>query len=306
MNHEQAIDRMRDLLANSLDEESRAALEKHLQECADCRSLADTCLTLQETLSYGANKDPDHPAAEEIVLAVLDPEGLSSDDRDWVEKHVTDCPDCSAEAAKVRSVEEDTAEHGLRSPRRYFQTISAMAALVLLALLIYPAYLGLFRLPEIEQRSVDLAEDNQHLKTSAQGYERSRDEVQQQLDALLGWSGTVQLQELRSTLRDSSSTRELHVDRSRPFVALGLDLSIPRDLSDDSILEVRITDSSGNTIETFELEASEARRQIRDSGILTCLVGSQTLDEGKHDLQVVIRDRPEIPALLEVPLQIVP
>ena len=312
MTHDEAIERSRELHAGTIDEQARGELEAHLRECEGCRSLHETVGFLHRALP-ACDDDPDHPYADEIVASVLDPESLAPDDREWIVGHVAGCRTCADEAAKVEAVERRMAGESLSPGRPTGRArpvwqrpglLWAVAASVTLALLLYPAYLGLVRLPGA---LADARGDNERLRASVEDLVASNESAARELDGLRHWTGAVDLDLVRSALRGSEGPVEIRVGAEQPFVVLGIEVRIPGGVSDGDPLRVRIAPASEPDLDALSIDipVSQARARIRETGVLTVAVGSSALPPGRYDLDVSLPRSPDRPALLEVPVNVV-
>jgi anti-sigma factor RsiW len=281
MTHEEAVEHLYELHFGELDEATRASLEAHLAECPDCRSFEDTYEVLRAALSESHEPAAGHPSPEEIVAHAVGDGSQDPDDRRWIAEHVAACESCEREASLVRRVEARSAADLASSKRRPRPRGTrrgpwlavAVAAVGLLAALVYPAYLGVGELLREEPR--------------------------------IPWSGPIQLQTIRSPLRQGAEPARIRIDRESPLVALAVELTVPREVPPSAMLRFEILDSEGRPLSTEELPAKEARAQIRSSGVVTLLVPTASLAEGRVGLRVFRADRPQDPPLLEVSLDVV-
>lgn len=279
MTHDDVLDHLQALHRGDLDESERRAVETHLAGCGDCRSLSETVRTLQHVTPTG-DVDPDHPFADEIVAYALDPGTLHDGDRDWIRTHVRRCRTCAEDLERVVETERRMASDDLdakRTVRRWRPTASAyaIAASLLVALLAYPAYLG--------------------LTGAGRSSAGSR-----------AWTGPFDLPVVGSALRGDSGTHDLILEPEVPFVALGVDVRVPADLRDSDRLRFRIVAETAppRDVVAIEMAVEEARRHVRSTGVVTLAVATTRLEAGAHALVVDVASRPDLPRLLESRLNV--
>ena len=100
MTHEEAVERLHDAHLRTLSPETRAELDAHLAECAECRAMRRLLRKLKHVL-----EEDHHVLPEQIVALALHPESLGAPERAHVEAHLAHCESCSAELKRGREVE---------------------------------------------------------------------------------------------------------------------------------------------------------------------------------------------------------
>jgi anti-sigma factor RsiW len=293
MDHESAVERLHDLQVGDLDDAARSELDGHLAQCSDCRSLADTYRDLYAMFEARDERDGAHPNPAEIVSRVYVPERMAAADREAIDAHVEQCDQCKAEVDRVRLVEESFA--GGKPPRsegRRWGTrpALALAASVVLAALIYPAFLGLIRLPQV-QRSLD-------------GARQDRDSLEEMVAGLTQWSGATPMQFVTSARRQDAAPTQILVREAQPYVILGVDVGIPPELSDAERLSLAILDRTGQVTKDVRLTVGEARSQILATGVITVVLPSASLPPATYEMRVGVVGRDDVQPFLEASLEV--
>lgn len=315
MKHGEAVERLYDLLFGELEESVRADLKFHLAECEDCRSLEETYRTLHETFHNESAAVADHPSPDEIVAYATERDALSRSERERIETHVEGCPPCRDEVQSVREVEGWSEGLGagreVTRPRRRFawsrlEMRLALAAAIVIAVLAYPAFLGIVGLTSARRDARDLQHENMVLSETIGKMENTLARSAAELERLGGWGGTVRLQLVRSPLREKGEPTRIEVVPEQPFVVMGVEVRVPPGLPDRESLRFEILARDGRPIATVDLSATEARSQIRATGVVTLAVPTGSFVPGLYEMRVTRRDEPGAPDLLEVGLEVSP
>lgn len=290
IDHERAVESLPELFAGRLGANARVELEEHLAECEECRDIAAAMRMIGAALCEN-DDDLEHPTADEIVALALGKRGLTASVRQRVEKHVETCSQCAAEIRRVRSVESSVPPmHALpradgldpRPKRRSRTRLAFAAAALLIAALAYPAFLGVVRLPAIEERARRLEERGADLARRMQN------------------GHVVQLQILRSPLREGSPTRSVRVNPREPYALLAIDAAVPESASPDARVRLQLLESEDDAVITAGISISEARSQLRSSGVLTWLLPSRDLRPGRYRLRASLLDGGDSTVLLDL------
>lgn len=281
MDHESAIEGLYDLHIGKLVGPRRSELEAHLAECAQCRSFASAFHVFDAVLREESKQIAGHPSIDEIVSLAYEPDALPAHDREAIEAHLKSCRSCRADFSNVCEVEASLAGQGEPPSVRVRdwwrrKPILVSAASVVIALLAYPAYLGLFRLA-VERGSVTATET---------------------------WSGTTPLQFVTGARRGAAPEPGITLQPGHPFVVLGVDLGIPEESEDTDGLRLTVIDHSGTVVTTVETTVGEARQQILATGVITVVLSSSLLSPGPHEIRVTIPERPESGPLLEAEVDV--
>jgi anti-sigma factor RsiW len=284
MTHEEAIDLVHAGYDRPLDESARGELEAHLAGCERCRGVVATYGAIHEAL----REETVHLATDEIVAYVTDREVRAPDERERVEAHAVTCANCRDQIARVEQVHEsvqadssgrETSRPSARRPWYAGPWLAAAAALFAVALL-YPAYLGVYRLPSAA---------------------RQAESAQDELESLRGWSGPANLELITSGLRDLGDAPVVEIGPGQPFVILGVQVVVTGDVPDDARIRFEVLDPVMGAVSSMQLTARETREQVRSEGFVTWLVPSSNLKTGEHRVRVGGSDGA---ILLEVPVTV--
>jgi hypothetical protein len=290
IDHERAVESLPEYFAGRLGADACAELEEHLAECEECRDMAAAMRMIGAALGED-DGHPEHPTADEIVALALGERGMTASVRRRVEEHVETCSQCAAEIRRVRSVESSVPPmHALpradaiapRPKRRPRTRLALAAAALLVAALAYPVFLGVVRLPAIEERA-------RRLEERAADHERRMQN-----------GHVVQLQILRSPLREGSPTQSVRVNPRAPYVLLAIDAIVPESASPGARVRLQLLESGDDAVITADTPISEARSQLRSSGVLTWLLPSQDLRPGRYRLRASLLDGGESTVLFDI------
>lgn len=165
MNCDPKIAELLPLYANgSLKDDEKKKVEEHLKACSKCqKELAQTKWLLEGVEKYGEVLLTGHIDSEKLVLYAHSPNELKESERSIIEGHLKDCSECADELKLLQESTKEFEESTI-SPERevsfgtqitdWFKSIldglswlvrRPAFAYVIILLLIYPAYLGLFR-----------------------------------------------------------------------------------------------------------------------------------------------------------------
>lgn len=100
MKHDRAARQLPALLAGELSGERRAELDEHLRRCPECREWAATYGFLAGALEGGLVAD--HPSSEQMAQLAVDPELLTSPERERLLSHLEECAGCRQELEATR------------------------------------------------------------------------------------------------------------------------------------------------------------------------------------------------------------
>jgi hypothetical protein len=129
----------------------REAVSEHIVNCASCRELMETYEGLRDAVRFETRpRGTNHPDSKDLVEYALWSETLPAARRDEIASHVTSCDDCESEIVTVREAEHESRNlqtgtssvQGRELARAPWLHVWAVAASLLVALLVYPAWLG--------------------------------------------------------------------------------------------------------------------------------------------------------------------
>jgi anti-sigma factor RsiW len=288
--HEEVANRLQDYHFGDLPDAERAEVEAHLSACDECGGLSRAYRVLHSVLRHDEpGAAAAHPTAEELVRFAVEEQATDVELRDRIEGHLASCSTCREDVESTRRTErrlasgprEATAAIPAPSAASAWSRWGALAAGLLVLALLYPAYLGLVRLPRQQRAHGDARQ-------------------------VTAWSGSLELNLLSSALRDLAGGEAPVVRITGPFVAFGVDMTIPRSLGAEDILRFSMTREDGTTVAKIEASVADAREQIRESGVVTLLLDSAALEPGAHQLRVTTPEESADRPLLEVPFEVQP
>lgn len=267
MIHETAISRIGDLLRGRLDAARRAEVIGHLEDCADCRALSDTYVAVAGAFDDLPGSD-EHADSAELVELAVDPDRLDPAVRARIETHVKRCPSCAHDLEATRNAEAELAAF-TESPQgsgaaragaaRNPWARAAVAAAIVGVALAYPAWRGLSVAPRLEQRL-------------------------QQLESFSGPVGLVVLEPPQRGAEDPVPT--LDVAAAQPAVPLAVVPVLDERVGAETPVLFSILDAAGHRVWSREMSRAVAEGYARDAGVVTFLVPSDLLPEGRYTLQV--------------------
>lgn len=317
MTHDEATPLLLDLALGTLAPDERAALEAHLEACEECRAMRRTVERLVAAVREETS-DAEHPDADAVVAFALGE--LSGAGGAAVAEHVAFCAECAAEVDAVRRAEAESREEALagdvrrapgggareearpapRATSRRAWGVLAAAAAGFAALLAYPAYLGLVRLPVVEGQSADAAREAQSLSTRVGALEGELGAARDALAQVREWGGATPLQLLSAAMRGGGEVRTVRVDPAQPVVALAVELGALPESNAATPVRFAITRADGGTAFAADLAADDVRREQRDAGVVLLLVPSARLAPGSYGLAVTLDPEASARLLLEV------
>ena len=283
MTHEDSATRITDLVMGRLAAAEADAVRRHLAGCGDCRELESTYRSIAEA---HATVDADHPSTETLVDFAMGRQSLEREQRLAVAAHVKRCAPCLAEVDAVRTVEADAVlsrsavdfEHGsARVPAR--RRFGLLAAGLLLALLGYPALLGL-----------------RHLVLGPAPAGTAGDESP---------VGLVHVTLLYGPQRGSEATAQVvELDETSPSLILAVEPSALLGLPDDATVRFDIRGPRGAPVYDESFAMGRLRQHFNRSGVVALLTPAERLATGRHVLRVWVEGIPDGQLLLEKPFDV--
>lgn len=269
-----------------LDRPRHAEVEAALAASSELRELSRTYWLLSAVIREQA-RTADHPSADEIVQLALGPDQIDDESQARLSQHLDSCQSCADQLNRTRQAAASirqrpqlggTGPAPVRSGFRGGGLLAAVAAVLLAAVLAYPAYVGLVRYPAARNEAAALAEQ---------------------------LAGPVDLQLLVSGARDGAELPVVELAADQPYVALGIDVDIPPRLADTDMLRIETSMADGSPVLLGELTAARARQQIAAAGVVTLLVPRVSLEPGRQTLRVFQPDAPEPWSLAQIVFEIV-
>lgn len=272
MNHEAAAPLIGELLHGRLSSGIKSEVLDHVTSCDECRSMSETYAVLSEAWS---DETLEHPSSELIVGYALGEEALDEEVRDRIATHVLACELCAGEIELTSEAEAELTRDSRPSRERPTETLDrrwfiapAIAAAVVLAVLAYPAYLGLFEVPRINDRLAVL-------------------EAERTYRAAPAWSGAVEMAVLQSPVRGAGDqVQSIELAATQPYVPLAVVPGTLDEYAGTETVYFDIRDSDGRLTWSWKLGENELRHRVQRGGAVALLVPSEQLPTGQWTLAV--------------------
>ncbi|PYT14701.1 MAG: hypothetical protein DMF51_08045 [Acidobacteria bacterium] len=309
MTHDEAVLLLPDLSHDRLDAGVAAQARSHLSTCTECRATAETYeRLLGAPRSDSSRSGAAHPSSAEIVRFALRSDDLQTEDLARLASHLRSCPGCAADVRLTREAESAGRAGWLRNllgnalallDVRRPALAAAVATGLAVAVMGYPAFLGLYRLP----RAAGDAERARQAEARAQSDEQARmrqltEAYDLKLDDLrrsVAPAEPIDLNFLVGAMRDAGPTSRLTIKVDRPLIHLAIapdGRSISRS-EEPYRFEILAKE---RTIHAWEL----AGRRIRDyldspQGAVIFTVPASELSPGVYRLRLVSPRKPGSP-----------
>jgi hypothetical protein len=288
MKHESAAP----LLLQTLETRSEMNddLRNHVEDCEECRTLTETNGALAQAFD-GRDAPGSHLTSEEVVRLAMDQTASPRDE--GLRAHLRACARCAWEVRNVRSAEMESTSDAPKPTLKAVEARSvslnwpAIAGVFAVLLLLYPAYLGTFRLPAVaeERRAFVLAE--QEAKARLLQVEGSLSETRDLLSRVSAWTGPVQVPVLSPLVRGREPrVAQVPVETGQPFLALALDLTSAGRLVTPGIHRVRVVGADAKEVFALEIGGSEIQERIAVGGVLTVFVPAGRIPRGSYSVTV--------------------
>jgi hypothetical protein len=195
----------------------------------------------------------------------------SAESRKGIEAHLAGCEDCMEltrvyRALKAAAAEIEESSGSELSSRGATWKWMPIAAGLLVALLAYPAYLGLVRLPDVAGEL---------------------DATEESLRTLQAESGSVGPNMIKPQVRGTDEPSAVVIEPGAPWVLLGFELLVPESLSDRTPMRIEILAEEGNVAWSATIPAADLREAVRRAGFATVVVPAGVLQPGPYRLSVV-------------------
>jgi hypothetical protein len=270
MKHEVAAPMIGDLLHGRLQGETRNEVLTHVTSCEECRSLSETYGLLSEAL---CDHGGEHPSADEIVKYAFAEDQLTTEERDRIAEHVLGCDLCASELETTNQAEAELVADSspaqdeiATSFDRRSMLAAAVAAAVVLVVLAYPAYLGLFEVPRIDNRLAVLEAERLGREASV-------------------WSGPLDLNIFQAPLREAGDEIvAVHLAQDQPQALLAVDPGLLEEYAGAGTVFVDLRDASGRSTWSWELTENQVMNTA--NGLVTLLVPAEVLASGDWTMSV--------------------
>lgn len=296
MKHEEAVLLLPDLSMKGLDERVRSDLLAHREGCAECQDVSglyDLFVSAVQENAAGASLA--HPSSEEIVAYALQAETLLSEWRRQLASHLLVCPSCSEEVTLARDAERASRPRVLHfpfgrvlelSPAWHPGLAAGMAAGLVLAVLAYPAYLGLNRVPELTREAGELQKARVSAEAKARTLTSRLAEAQERLGRVQNWVGPVQWLFLTGPRRGERPIPQLRLASGQPFVLVAVQASVPAGAAGLSVFRAEIRNVDGRVAWRSELTAAQMRESLDLASVIALPVPASALAPGPYKLTI--------------------
>lgn len=314
MTHDDAALLIPEFLEGRLNETASSEVASHVASCGECSGSSEVYRILALSLrSDSSQQATGHPSNLDIVAYALDGSNIKTGDLARIASHVHGCPTCLHEVTVTREAEVAQRSRLTRSKRfvatRLIQlsrpgVSAALAAGVALIVLVYPAYLGVYRLPSVAKHADVLRAEKDRAEKDVQDLSTSLAQTKDDLHRAMTWSGAVDLTVLGSPLRDKTGVMTVRVAKDQPYVLIALQPPGPDNIAGTSDWHVEIHDSSGIAVWHEDLTAAQLQH-FGTSGIVTFLIRRTLLPpSGRYVLSLSSKDTTREGSRLAVPFEI--
>jgi len=313
MKHEEAAPLLPDLENGTLTSPLREELESHVDGCDECKSLHRAYRAVRAALHAELPRRPQHPSADEIVAYAVGRDRLDKETANRIEEHLIGCNSCGEEVRRTHRVDASLTPRAFDSagkPAARFERFGgsgwlALAAAIVIAVLLYPAYLGTFRISALRDETAALRDTTARLEADARDLRLSLESVRATASRLAGWSGSLDLNLLSSALRETRERPSVALPEAKPYVAFGVEIEVPEELSATETLLFTFTRLDEGIVSEIPLPARAARSAIRSAGVVTLVVPTEKLLAGLYRLDVTRPEHPESRRLLRTEFEVV-
>jgi len=289
--HESWQDEVPAYVASRLEGEARDRFESHLRNCPACVTQVATWKEIVSALhDHGAILFEDHPSEAALRAYALAREGAGDA---GIARHLATCASCELEVTAWRTRQA----LGLRSGtiRRRGAAIEARGGALRAPVLWLGAGLmaGLGLAVLLRLAPTSRPETRERRPAAA-------------MQPVATWTGPVQLLVLGSPLRGQGALPTFRIEPDQPFALIAVQPALPESAGDTERYRFLIRRETGEVAWVSELDASQIRRHLETTEVVTFAVPSVDLSPGRYEMRVLPRDRQENEPLLQMPFQIVP
>lgn len=300
MNHEQAEIRIPDFIHGRLRPQESLGLKTHLVQCPDCRS--QLALYADVRRQFGTDTQWDsHATSDEIVSLALQPVTLDPDDLSRIVNHVRMCGPCQADAEAVRCADREMSisssneleQEEVAQTSRWRSVFSfrtgLLSAAAVLVLTVYPVYLGLVRMPQVQARLQALQHQNNSL-ANARGTPNSDSRGGTSSNRLTEGTGPFFLHLLRAPLRSDGSPITISLSNEESWLSIALENPLNfAELSGRSgrTVTIKVTNSRHQQVWSASIAIEEIKRIVAKSdGVLPIRLPASAFPSGSYVIAV--------------------
>jgi len=217
------------------------------------------------------------PAQGSALEAYLE-RRLDPDQEGDFEDHFSRCPACLEEIRLRQALPAALRETraGRHGPARWLIAVGAIAAI----LLVYTSYLGFVELPNVRGRVAALSDNPASMKTTLDELKVYNEESR--------WTGTVSVVFLTGPARGGQAApATINIRPGQPFVPLAVVPVLPQAAKPEVRFLFQIRDAGGKTDWELEMNAAEIIRDLEAAKVVTFLIPTRNLPDGRHELMLL-------------------
>jgi hypothetical protein len=289
MRHDEAILLLTDCLEGRLEGAVRPAVLEHLAACSECQALAETYALLEWGRAW-------HPPSAGIVGFALGVDPPAGDATARVEDHLRRCERCTEEVRLIRAAEEAAVEEAaaadadaaadaaariatgaddrpavrggdatamMSNVRRW--RFVAVAAVTMCAVLSYPAYIGLSRIPRLD---AEVGRLESRLAAMTENLEDTRRAAEAALQAAerarAGWPGIVPVQTLLASTRGTGAPQRLIAIPGQSHLLVAIEAPLPPRGGEGAYV-FEVLGGGGSIVWATQVGADDLRRRLAGS-----------------------------------------
>jgi hypothetical protein len=309
MTHDEAVLLLPDLSHDRLDAGVAAQARSHLATCGECLALAETYECLLEAAGHEASSpEAAHPVSAEIVRFALRSGDLPTEDLARLASHLRSCPGCAEDVRLTREAESAGRAGWVRNllgnaavllDVRRLALAAALATGLAVAVMGYPAFLGLYRLPraagdaERARQAVtrEQSDSQARMRQLTEAYYLKLDDLRRSVAP----AEPIDLNFLVGATRDAGPESRLTIKVDRPLIHLAIAPDGRSIVRSEEPYRFEIL-GGDRTIRAWELPG----RRIRDyldspQGAVIFTVPASELPPGVYRLRLVTPARPVTP-----------
>jgi len=310
MTHEEALAVLPEVLREDHRNRIDPGWAAHLATCGECRALAVAYDTVSAAL-HRRRLEPGgtHPTSTEIVSYALAGGLAQGSMPERVEAHLRECSACEELVAATRGADRAASAGSWLRPLTSVApgTRALLAAAALLVVLVYPAYLGIVRLPRLSRQAEEARAIEAAARREAADLRSSLDKAIAERASAMAWSGPVDLTVLESTARGVGEANVLRLRPGQPFFLVGVLAPLSAAARPAETWRFAIGPPRQAPLWTEDLPVAQVREKARTSGVVTFAIPAALLPPGDYRLVVTAPSRAaDSRPLLEVSFAVAP
>jgi len=320
MRCEEILDR---LVLSRGDLEKDPTIAEHVKNCPACHQDVPGLISAVKAVRQASTFSLlGHLTSEQVVAFALDPKRARAEWEGSGADHASDCPTCKVEIEEVRRAEQArlplavTEALGPQKERRFWEgwlgnplaqspaAKVAFASILAAVVLAYPAYLGLYKMPQFESQVSALQVEKERVAAEASDLKASVQQAEDRLKKLTNLREPLHRYSFASPVRGQTSRQTVEVFPGQPFILLAVRPLLGAAVLDPDVYRLEVRSAGDQTVWAVELTAEQVRRNMLSSGELDFLIPASALRSGSYQLRVLPGAEPARP-LLEIPFEVV-